>query len=124
MSDSANLDNAVPEVNDGVYQEVHSIENIDTASDFELKHTPNVQVEELASGQLIKVSIGLKGISHPQTPEHFIEWIRVFDGTEPIGESLFGPDDEPVAAFDVKRSSDQIVVQALCNLHGIWEARV
>lgn len=124
MSDSVEFDNAVPEVNEGVYQEVHSIEDIDTATDYELKHTPNVQVEELASGQLINVSIGLKGITHPQTPEHFIEWIRVFDGAEPVGERLFGPDDEPVASFEVKRSNDQIIVQALCNLHGIWEARV
>lgn len=124
MSDSINIDNAVSELNDGTFQEVHSIENIDTATDFELKHTPHVIVEELASGQLIKVSIGLKGITHPQTPEHYIEWIRVFDGSEPVGERLFGPDDEPVAAFEVKRSSDQIIVQALCNLHGIWEARV
>lgn len=124
MSDTVDLNNAVPEVNDGTYQEVHSIEDIDTASDYELKHTPNLELEELASGQLLKVSIGLKGITHPQTEEHYIEWIRVFDGTEPVGERLFGPADEPVAAFEVKRSSDQLVVQALCNLHGIWEARI
>ena len=124
MSDTVNLDNAVPEINDGVYEEVHSIEDIDTASDFELKHTPNVELEELASGQLLKVSIGLKGLVHPQTEEHFIEWIRVFDGTELVGECLFGPADEPVASLEVKRSSNQIAVQALCNLHGVWEARL
>ncbi len=67
MSDSADLNNAVPEVNEGVYQEVHSIEDIDTATDFELKHTPNIALEELASGQLLKVSIGLNGILHPHT---------------------------------------------------------
>lgn len=124
MSDTVDLNNAVPEINEGVYQEVHSIEDIDTASDFELKHTPNVTLEELASGQLIKVSIGLKGITHPQTEEHYIQWIRVFDGEEPVGEQTFGPSDEPVAAFEVKRSSNQITVQALCNLHGLWEARI
>lgn len=124
MSDTVNLDNAVAEVNDGVLQEVHSFEDIDTASDFELKHTPNVVVEELASGQRLNVSIGLKGITHPQTEEHYIEWIRVFDGTEVVGEALFGPADEPVASFEVKRSSSQLAVQALCNLHGLWEARV
>ena len=124
MSDSVDLNNAVSEVNDGIYEEVHSIENIDTATDFELKHTPNVEVEELASGQLLKVSIGLKGIKHPQTEEHLIEWIRVFDGAELLGEALFGPEDEPVASFEVKRTGNQIAVQAQCNLHGVWEARV
>jgi len=124
MSDTVSLDNAVDEINEGVEQEVHSIEDIDTATDFELKHTPSVEIEELASGQLVKVSIGLKGISHPQGEEHLIEWIRVFVGSEPVGEKLFGPNDTPVADFEVERSNKQVAVQALCNLHGIWEARV
>ncbi|MDR2108014.1 MAG: hypothetical protein LBP28_00950 [Coriobacteriales bacterium] len=124
MTDDVKFDNAVEEFNQGVVQEVHSIEDIDTASDFELKHTPNVVIEELSSGQRVKVTIGLKGISHPQTEEHLIEWIRVFDGSEPVGSVSFGPTDTPEATFEVKRSSDQIIVQALCNLHGLWEARV
>ena len=124
MSDTVNIDNAVSEVNDGVFEEVHSIEDIDTATDFELKHTPNVELEELASGQLVKVSIGLKGIKHPQTEEHLIEWIRVFDGSELLDEATFGPEDEPVASFEIKRSNAQIVVQSLCNLHGVWETRL
>ena len=124
MSDNTGFDNAVTELVDGVVQEVHSIEDIDTASDFELKHTPNVEVIEGANGQTIKVSIGLKGISHPQTEEHLTEWIRAFDGQELIGSVSFGPDDLPVAEFEVPRSNNQIIVQALCNLHGLWEARV
>jgi desulfoferrodoxin-like iron-binding protein len=124
MNDNANFDNAITEVNDGIVQEVHSIEDIDTASDFELKHTPNIEVIEGADGQIIKATIGLKGIAHPQTEEHFIEWIRAFDGAEPLGTVSFGPADTPIAEFEVKRASNQIIVQALCNLHGLWEARV
>jgi desulfoferrodoxin-like iron-binding protein len=124
MSDSVSFDNTVTELNDGVVEEVHSIENIDTASDFELKHTPNIEVIEGANGQTIKVTIGLKGIAHPQTEEHLIEWIRAFDGTEPVGTVNFGPTDTPYAEFEVKRSGSQVIVQALCNLHGLWEARV
>jgi desulfoferrodoxin-like iron-binding protein len=124
MSDSVNYDNAVTEINDGVVVEVHSIADFDAATDFELKHSPNVEVIEGASGQTIKVTIGLKGISHPQTEEHFIEWIRVFDGVELVGTVTFGPSDTPAAEFEVKRSESQIIVQALCNLHGVWESRV
>jgi desulfoferrodoxin-like iron-binding protein len=105
-------------------QEVHSIEDIDTASDFELKHTPAIELVEGANGQVIKATIGLKGITHPQTEEHYIEWIRAFDGSEPLGTVNFGPAQTPVAEFKVKRSSSQIIVQALCNLHGLWEARL
>jgi desulfoferrodoxin-like iron-binding protein len=124
MTDTVDFENAVAEINQGVVQEVHSIEDIDTATDFELKHTPNIEVIEQASGQLIKVSIGLKGIAHPQTEEHLIEWIRVFNGSEPVGTVTFGPNDTPVAEFEVERSSSQVIAQALCNLHGLWEARV
>ncbi len=124
MSDDVVFNNAVPEVNQGVYEEIHSIEDIDTATDFELKHTPRIELEELASGQLIKVGIGLKGISHPQTEEHLIEWIRIFVGNEPAGERLFGPTDVHEASFEIKRNQEQVIVQALCNLHGLWEARL
>ncbi|MDR3135883.1 MAG: class II SORL domain-containing protein [Coriobacteriales bacterium] len=124
MSDSVEFENAVTEVNDGLEQDVHSVEDIDTASDFELKHTPAIELEELKSGQLIKVSIGLKGIEHPQTEEHFIEWIRLFVGTEPVGERAFGPGDDVQASFEIERSSAQVIAQALCNLHGLWEARI
>ncbi|MDR1014524.1 MAG: class II SORL domain-containing protein [Coriobacteriales bacterium] len=124
MSNDVSFDNAVTEINEGVAQEVHSIEDVETASDFELKHTPRLEVIEGSKGQTVKVGIGLKGITHPQTEEHYIEWIRAFDGTEPLGTVSFGPADAPVAEFEVKRTSGQIVVQALCNLHGIWEARV
>jgi desulfoferrodoxin-like iron-binding protein len=124
MSDNVNFENAVTEVNEGIVEEVHSIEDIGSASDFELKHTPNLEVIEGASGQTIKATIGLKGIAHPQTEEHYIEWIRAFDGAEPIGTVDFGPADTPETSFEVPRTSNQIIVQALCNLHGVWEARV
>jgi len=124
MSDTVSFDNAIEEVNEGTVQEVHSIEDIDAASDFELKHTPNIKVEELAVGQLIKVTIGLKGIEHPQTEEHLIEYIRAFVGGEPVGSVSFGPADKPVAEFKVERTNEPVIVQALCNLHGLWEARV
>jgi superoxide reductase len=124
MTDTVDFDNAVTEVNEGLVEEVHSIQDIESATDFELKHTPNLEVVEQASGQLIKVTIGLKGIVHPQTEEHYIEWIRAFDGSEPLGTITFGPNETPFAEFNVERTSSQIIVQALCNLHGVWEARV
>ncbi|MCL1879321.1 MAG: hypothetical protein FWF71_01680 [Actinomycetia bacterium] len=111
------------ELNEGTEQEVHYIEDIDAASDFELKHTPNIEIIEEASGQTVKISIGLKGISHPQTEEHLIEWIRLFVGDEMVGDVGFGPTNVVEASFKIKRDNQPVIVQALCNLHGIWEAR-
>ena len=101
--------------------EIFCIDDIDAASDFELKHTPNVEIEKLASGQLVKVSMGLKGLSHPQTAEHLIEWYKVYVDGELQAEAYFGADDEPVAEFTID-SLDEVVVWAFCNLHGIWQS--
>ena len=116
MSSTVDLDASV--------EEVHSIKDIDTASDYELKHTPNVKVVESPKGFVIKVTIGLKGIAHPQTAEHLIEWIRVFDGAELICDMSFGPDDTPRTELEVAQINDQIIVRSFCNLHGVWEACV
>ena len=124
MSDTVDFDAAVEELIEGVVKDIHSIEDAENASDFELKHTPSILVIEGINGQVIKVTIGLKGITHPQTEEHFIEWIRAFDGSELLGDVTFGPDDIPEAEFAVPRTNNQIIVQALCNLHGVWEARI
>jgi desulfoferrodoxin-like iron-binding protein len=123
MSD-VKFENSVTELIDGAVVEVHSIEDVDTASDPELKHTPNIELVEQATGQLAKVTIGLKGIAHPQTEEHYISLIRAFVGADPVGSFTFGPDDVPVAEFEIKRDSEELIVQALCNLHGLWEARI
>jgi superoxide reductase len=92
------------------------------ASDFELKHTPDVTVEQTPAGRTVKVGIGLSGIVHPQTEEHYIGWIRVFVDSQPMGEAAFGPLDKPEASFDIGSETGPIVVHAFCNLHGIWEA--
>ena len=124
MDENVNYDAAVEEINDGIVEEVHCIEDIDTASDFELKHTPNIEVIDGGDVQKIKVTIGLKGIAHPQTEEHLIEWIRLFDGSELVGTVVFGPEDTPIAEFELAQTGGQIIAQALCNLHGLWEARI
>ncbi|MCL1846802.1 MAG: hypothetical protein FWF91_02400 [Coriobacteriia bacterium] len=100
--------------------EIHTFEDINTASDFELKHTPSIEVIE---DTVYIVSIGLKGIAHPQTEEHLIEWIKIFDGPELIDSVEFTAADAPEAAFDIEQVNEQIIVQAYCNLHGVWEAR-
>ncbi|MDR0309088.1 MAG: class II SORL domain-containing protein [Coriobacteriales bacterium] len=123
MADQLDVNNAVGEVIDGVYQEVHSIDSFDEATDFELKHSPNIEIVEGANGQTVKVSIGLKGLSHPQTEEHYIEWIRLFVGENLIGVVNFSADQAPEANFEIKRDNQQVIAQALCNLHGVWESR-
>jgi len=117
------IEGAVTEVNEGVVEEVHCIKDLDAASDFELKHTPMIEVIEGANGQTVKVTVGLNGLVHPQTEEHLIEWIRVFVGEEIVASADFGPGQTPEVTVDIERDSLPVVAQSLCNQHGIWEAR-
>ncbi|MDR0501191.1 MAG: hypothetical protein LBG97_08150 [Coriobacteriales bacterium] len=102
--------------------EIHRITDINSASDFELKHTPNVVVEDVDDGKIIKVGIGLNGIAHPQTEEHYIGWFKVFDGSNIVGELAFAPTTTPQAEFKIAGVTERLIVQAYCNLHGVWEA--
>jgi desulfoferrodoxin-like iron-binding protein len=101
---------------------INTIKDIASATDFELKHTPNVTVTQNGDTRIVKASIGLKGITHPQTEEHYIEWIQVFCDGVSVGKKDFSPSETPVAEFRIE-CAGQITVQELCNLHGIWEAR-
>lgn len=84
-----------------------------TDASFE-KHVPTAKVDN----GIIVVQVG--SVSHPMTPEHYIEWIALVSekGTERISLS---PSDEPKAAFGYKENAE---VYAYCNLHGLWKSEV
>jgi superoxide reductase len=102
-------------------EEIHSIADLDSATDYELKHTPNLRVVDHPDNQVMFVTIGLNGLSHPQTEEHFIEWIRLYIGDELFYDIHFDANDTPEDSVDVPRVDELIRIQARCNLHGIWE---
>ena len=107
------------------------------------KHVPvieapdEVKVDEVFD---VKISIG-KEVSHPNTTEHHISWIRLYfhpDGDKfsyevgnyefnAHGESAEGPNTGPVythhgatAALKIKKSGT-LYATSLCNIHGLWE---
>lgn len=107
------------------------------------KHVPVIEAPEtVKAGESItvKVSVG-KEISHPNTTEHHIRWIKLyfkpeggkfayevagFDFTA-HGESVDGANKgpvytEPAAIAAIKLSvSGTLVAAAYCNIHGLWE---
>ncbi len=102
---------------------INYIKDMHEATEFELKHTPKVEVENDGDARIVYVTIGLKGITHPQTEEHYIEWIRILVDDKVVAGQDFTPDTPPIteARFE---ADGQITVRALCNLHGIWETKV
>ncbi len=77
------------------------------------KHVP--VVEKVEDG--IKVVVG--EVEHPMDEVHYIEWIEIIVGDE-VQKVFLKPGDKPEATF--KGESDEVVVRAYCNLHGLWKA--
>jgi superoxide reductase len=102
--------------------EVQYIEDTDSATEYQLKHTPSVKVEGHPDSLVLRVSIGLDGISHPQTEEHYIEWIAVYVGDAELDRVVFRPTQTPQATFDLAYPDQPFEVRAACNLHGVFGA--
>ena len=91
----------------------------------ELKHTPDIIIgEKNEKGfTLISIIIGQKGITHPSTKEHWIDYIslylndKLYSKTEFINGGIQG-----FANFYVNANKgDTLRAEAGCNLHGIYD---
>lgn len=78
------------------------------------KHIPVIEKTE---GKL-KVKVG--SAAHPMEEKHYIEWIQVLQGQKSYRHFLKAGD-IPEVEFEVK-DTENLVVRAFCNLHGLWKA--
>lgn len=107
------------------------------------KHVPAIETpDSVGADELfeIKVSVG-KEVSHPNTTEHHIRWVRVFFHPEgdkypcqlasceftAHGEAAAGPNEGPAhthhaATVTAKvKKPGVIIATSYCNIHGLWE---
>ena len=100
------------------------------------KHVPVIHAPEKAKkGDMIEVQINIgEEISHPNTFEHYIAWIKVYflpEGRKlpiEIGTYAFGAHGEsdlftePDVSLKFKvEKSGTILATSYCNIHGLWE---
>lgn len=87
--------------------------NANTTDAAQEKHVPAVSVE----GNVLTVKVG--SVEHPMTPEHYIQWIMVTQGTHTQRAELT-PSDKPAASFIIDPAKPYAVYE-YCNLHGLWK---
>lgn len=110
------------------------------------KHVPTIDAPASAKADefiTITAQVG-KEIRHPNTTEHFIEWLELFflpEGSQtPIslgranfaahGEAASGPNQGPAYAdpmFSTRvqlKKSGTLIALSYCNIHGLWESSV
>jgi superoxide reductase len=104
---------------------MNHVTDLDSAGDFERKHTPYVTAEPDGDKVRITIKVG-HYVSHPNQPDHYIQWIMLYAGDAPIARFDF----VPVATYpdvcvtvDVDAGTTLRAVE-YCNLHGLWAADV
>ena len=67
----------------------------------------------------LKVCIGAQ--RHPMDDDHYIEWVEVgFDGM--CMRQFFEPGQVPETTFEMYPRDRTVMVQAYCNVHGLWRS--
>jgi superoxide reductase len=107
------------------------------------KHVPVIEApDRVKKGEVFKITVSVgKEISHPNTTQHHIRWIKVFFhprgekfpyqvGTVEFiahGESIQGPDTStvythPQGTLSFKTDKPGTVfASSYCNIHGLWQ---
>jgi superoxide reductase len=104
---------------------VNEVADLASASDFEKKHTPHIDIDEADGSYVITVTVGWD-VPHPNQPDHYITWIEVLAGGAPIARFDLSPVATSPTVSVVANLDPGTVVRAVehCNLHGLWAAEV
>jgi len=115
-----------------VNRDVMTIADANNPTDFELKHTPEISFSDAKEDGSVDVSvkIGSNGIVHPNTEDHWIDYVKITvkgENDEEVvqfkytndANSTFGP-------YNIKRinKGDSVTAEIGCNKHGIWSNSV
>jgi superoxide reductase len=90
----------------------------------EQKHTPLITLgdKDAKAYTLVEVSVGLNGIIHPSTKDHWIDTIELYADDTLVGRTtLVGEISRGAADFRVKLDGVKVLkAKSACNLHGVW----
>jgi len=94
-------------------------------TDFELKHTPQIDVltKDKDGFTEIKISVGQKGIVHPTEENHWIDYIKFWADDKLVGNILYEAGIAGgFAYFKLKLDNvKSLKAEIGCNIHGIWK---
>ena len=92
----------------------------------ELKHTPEISLgaTDEKGNTLVTITVGMKGIIHPSTKDHWIDFIKVFVNNHMVVDSEFENGGiRGFASFYIElKKGDKLRAEAACNKHGIYES--
>jgi desulfoferrodoxin-like iron-binding protein len=90
----------------------------------ELKHMPYIELtsRDEKGYTTVEITVGQRGIIHPSTPDHWIDFIELYADGKLVGKSTLEAEiSRGMALFAVKLDGIKTLkAKAGCNLHGIW----
>lgn len=102
---------------------LNHVVDLDSAGDFEKKHTPHIGFDEADGALRIWVELG-HYVAHPNMPDHYFQWIEIQAGGNTIARFDLSPvATRPHVCVHVDLDPGTVVrALAYCNLHGVWAA--
>lgn len=101
-------------------------------SPLEMSHAPLITAPKaVKAGELFTVEVSVGEKLHDMSPAHWIGYIELAIGNEPIGRVDFQPRGfmKPKAVFTIALPKEMapngvvtLVAHQRCNLHGLWES--
>ena len=104
---------------------VNLVADLAAAGDFEKKHAPHIDVDEVDEGLLVTITVGWD-VPHPNQPDHWIGWIELHAGEAPIARFDLAPVASVPVVSVVVNVDPGTVLRAVehCNMHGLWATEV
>jgi len=94
------------------------------------KHVPIIEAPSKVKANesfTVKVKVGgIDGVEHPNTLNHWINWVALYAGERLITRIEFNPEmtDNYVVTLNVTLNETAALrAQEFCNLHGVWEGQ-
>jgi superoxide reductase len=119
-------------VDQSLFDSINRVKVPGKKSPLEMSHAPVILApKSVKAGEIFTVEISVGEKVHDMGPAHWIEYIELAIGNEPVGRVEIQPRGfmKPKATFTVSLSKEiapngvvTLVAFQRCNLHGLWES--
>ena len=121
-------------VDQTLFTDINRVKDQAKKTPLEKSHAPVISApKSVKAGELFTVEVSVGEKVHDMGPAHWIEYIELVIGNEPVGRLDFQPRGfmKPKATLTVALPKEMapngvvtLVAFQRCNLHGLWESSI
>lgn len=112
------------------YQDISAVDK-EAKKDYIDRHSAFIHCEKQAiAGKKFKVKVKIGDqYAHPDDPDHYIAWVQLWNREKMLAQANFTegalggePNNLEVDFYIVPQKSMNLVAQAFCTKHGLWQS--